>query len=122
MYSQIDSNKRKTALLVAIFLLFIIALGWFLGVYMNYGYGLFAFASSLDQIGPFANSIPDLALLLNVIAGHDTKDSTSVDMQTPDYVDAIQKSGDVIKGLKIGLPKEYFISGCAFFNISPPMI
>ncbi|MFA5858519.1 MAG: Asp-tRNA(Asn)/Glu-tRNA(Gln) amidotransferase subunit GatA [Elusimicrobiota bacterium] len=74
-------------------------------------YGLFAFASSLDQIGPFANSIPDLALLLNVIAGHDTKDSTSVDMQTPDYVDAIQKSGDVIKGLKIGLPKEYFISG-----------
>jgi aspartyl-tRNA(Asn)/glutamyl-tRNA(Gln) amidotransferase subunit A len=71
-------------------------------------YGLVAFASSLDQIGPFARTVKDAALLLRVIAGHDRRDSTSVDMPVPDYT--AQLSGD-IKGLKIGLPKEYFVEG-----------
>ena len=71
-------------------------------------YGLVAFASSLDQIGPFARNVEDASLLLKVISGYDPKDSTSVDIPVPDYLSEIKKD---IKGLKIGLPKEYFIDG-----------
>ena len=71
-------------------------------------YGLVAFASSLDQIGPITKDVRDSAILLNVIAGHDEKDSTSVDMPKKDYEKAL--TGD-IKGLKIGVPKEFFGEG-----------
>lgn len=71
-------------------------------------YGLVAFASSLDQIGPFSRTIEDCALILKTISGFDPCDSTSVDRPVPDYCSAIKKD---IKGLKIGLPKEYFIAG-----------
>ena len=71
-------------------------------------YGLVAFASSLDQIGPITKDVKDAAILLNVIAGHDEKDTTSVDMPKKDYVKSL--TGD-IKGLKIGVPKEFFGEG-----------
>jgi aspartyl-tRNA(Asn)/glutamyl-tRNA(Gln) amidotransferase subunit A len=71
-------------------------------------YGLVAFASSLDQIGPFAGTVEDAAVLLKAIAGHDPKDSTSADIAVPDYASLIKKD---IKGLKIGLPEEYFSKG-----------
>lgn len=71
-------------------------------------YGLVAFASSLDQIGPFTKDIRDAATLLNVISGRDERDSTSVPEPVPDYTAALDGK---IKGLKIGLPKEYFIGG-----------
>jgi len=71
-------------------------------------YGVIAYASSLDQVGPMTRDVTDAALLLKVIAGHDPKDSTSVDCPVPDYTAALKKE---IKGLKIGLPKEYFIDG-----------
>jgi aspartyl-tRNA(Asn)/glutamyl-tRNA(Gln) amidotransferase subunit A len=82
------------------------------GVKPTYGrvsrFGAVAFASSLDQIGPMSKTVEDSALLLNVIAGHDTKDSTSINIEVPDYLSKIK---DGVKGLKIGLPKEYFIDG-----------
>jgi aspartyl-tRNA(Asn)/glutamyl-tRNA(Gln) amidotransferase subunit A len=68
-------------------------------------FGLVAFASSLDQIGPLAKNVTDCALLLNTIAGHDTADSTSVPIDVPDYTASL-KNG--LEGLKIGIPKEYF--------------
>lgn len=71
-------------------------------------YGMIAFASSLDQGGPFAKSAEDVALLMNVMAGFDEKDSTSVNQPVPDYTAALN---DSIKGLRIGLPKEYFSEG-----------
>ncbi len=71
-------------------------------------YGLTAFASSLDQIGPFTKNIEDAARLLGVISGHDPKDSTSVAEPVPDYVAALDGQ---IRGLKLGLPKEYLIGG-----------
>ena len=71
-------------------------------------YGLTAFASSLDQIGPLTKSVRDSALLLSAISGRDEMDSTSLDAQVPDY--AAQLGGD-LKGLRLGLPKEYFIEG-----------
>ncbi|MBL8024566.1 MAG: Asp-tRNA(Asn)/Glu-tRNA(Gln) amidotransferase subunit GatA [Elusimicrobia bacterium] len=71
-------------------------------------FGLVAFASSLDQIGPFSSNVPDAALLLQVLAGHDPKDSTSANLPVPDYSAAL---GRGVKGLRIGLPKEYFIDG-----------
>src|SRR4051812_17022532 len=67
-------------------------------------YGLVAFASSLDQIGPFGHTVADAALLLNVIAGHDPKDSTSVNREVPDYLAQLEKP---VKGLRIGMPREY---------------
>jgi aspartyl-tRNA(Asn)/glutamyl-tRNA(Gln) amidotransferase subunit A len=73
-------------------------------------YGLVAFASSLDQIGPLARDVEDAALLLAACAGHDPHDSTSADLPTPDYTAAL--TGDV-RGLKIGVPKEYFGQGVA---------
>ena len=71
-------------------------------------YGLVAFASSLDQIGPITKDVEDAAMLLNVIAGHDEKDSTSVKVDKKDYTKALVND---VKGLKIGVPKEYFGDG-----------
>jgi aspartyl-tRNA(Asn)/glutamyl-tRNA(Gln) amidotransferase subunit A len=71
-------------------------------------YGLIAFASSLDQIGAFARTAEDLALILGVMAGHDPHDGTSMDLPVPDYAAAL--TGD-IHGLRVGVPKEYFIDG-----------
>ena len=71
-------------------------------------YGLIAFASSLDQIGTFTRTAEDAALLLSIISGHDQKDSTSANVDLPDF--SAQLTGN-IKGLKIGLPKEYFSTG-----------
>ena len=71
-------------------------------------YGLVAFASSLDQIGPFTKDVRDSALMLGVISGHDDYDSTSVPQPVPDYTAALDGN---IRGLKIGLPKEYLIGG-----------
>ena len=71
-------------------------------------YGLVAFASSLDQIGPIAKDVEDCAILLNVIAGYDEKDSTSVNMPKKDYTNSLVKN---VKGLKIGVPKEFLGEG-----------
>jgi aspartyl-tRNA(Asn)/glutamyl-tRNA(Gln) amidotransferase subunit A len=71
-------------------------------------YGLIAFASSLDQIGPLTKDTRDSALLMNVISGYDPSDSTSVNVEVPDYTKALVND---IKGVKIGIPKEYFIEG-----------
>jgi aspartyl-tRNA(Asn)/glutamyl-tRNA(Gln) amidotransferase subunit A len=71
-------------------------------------YGLVAFASSLDQAGPLARSAADLALLLNVMAGFDARDSTSVDRPKEDYTRALDAD---LKGLRIGIPREYFAEG-----------
>ena len=71
-------------------------------------YGLVAFASSLDQIGPITKTVEDAALLLNHLCGKDPRDSTSLDAAVPDFTQAL---GRDIRGLRIGLPKEYFISG-----------
>jgi aspartyl-tRNA(Asn)/glutamyl-tRNA(Gln) amidotransferase subunit A len=71
-------------------------------------YGVIAYASSLDQVGPMTRDVTDAALLLGAIAGHDPLDSTSVDFPVPDYPASLLKD---VKGLKIGLPREYFIDG-----------
>jgi aspartyl-tRNA(Asn)/glutamyl-tRNA(Gln) amidotransferase subunit A len=71
-------------------------------------YGLIAFASSLDHIGPFANTVKDVALVLRTIAGRDPMDSTSADVPVPDYVAELEKP---VRGLKVGVAKEYFGSG-----------
>jgi aspartyl-tRNA(Asn)/glutamyl-tRNA(Gln) amidotransferase subunit A len=71
-------------------------------------YGLVAFASSLDQIGPITRSVRDAAVLLQVIAGHDAMDSTSIPQPVPDYLSYV---GRDIRGLRIGIPQEYFIEG-----------
>nr|WP_274964163.1 Asp-tRNA(Asn)/Glu-tRNA(Gln) amidotransferase subunit GatA [Tepidanaerobacter syntrophicus] len=71
-------------------------------------YGLIAFASSLDQIGPFTKDVTDCAMVLNAIAGHDANDSTSAVRECPDYKSALI---DDVKGLKIGVPREYFGQG-----------
>ena len=83
-----------------------------MGLKPTYGrvsrYGLVAFASSLDQIGPFTKDVTDSAILLRVLSGLDPRDSTSVAQPVPDYAAALGKG---VKGLRIGLPKEYFIPG-----------
>ncbi|MDU0826066.1 MAG: Asp-tRNA(Asn)/Glu-tRNA(Gln) amidotransferase subunit GatA, partial [Negativicoccus succinicivorans] len=71
-------------------------------------YGLLAFASSLDQIGPLTQDVTDCAIVLNAIAGHDPKDSTSIAGERPDYTNALQSD---VKGLRIGVPAEYFTDG-----------
>ncbi len=71
-------------------------------------FGLVAFASSLDQIGPLTKDITDCALVMNAIAGYDPRDSTSVPQPTPDYTQCLI---DNLKGLRIGVPKEYFVEG-----------
>jgi aspartyl-tRNA(Asn)/glutamyl-tRNA(Gln) amidotransferase subunit A len=90
------------------------ALSGICGLKPTYGvvsrYGMIAFASSLDQGGPLARSAEDLALLLNVMAGFDPRDSTSLDREREDYT---RELGKPAKGLKIGLPKEFFAEGAA---------
>ncbi len=71
-------------------------------------YGLIAFASSLDQIGPFTKDITDCALVLNAICGNDEMDSTAVDVPVPDFTQSLIND---VNGLKIGVPKEYFTEG-----------
>jgi aspartyl-tRNA(Asn)/glutamyl-tRNA(Gln) amidotransferase subunit A len=71
-------------------------------------FGLIAFASSLDQIGPITKTVADNALVLNAIAGYDPNDSTSADVPLPDFTQALDGG---VKGLKIGIPKEYFVEG-----------
>jgi aspartyl-tRNA(Asn)/glutamyl-tRNA(Gln) amidotransferase subunit A len=82
------------------------------GLMPTYGrvsrYGLIAFASSLDHIGPLTKTVNDAAILLGVIAGHDPMDSTSADLPVPDYVAELDKP---VRGLKIGVAKEYFAEG-----------
>ena len=82
------------------------------GVKPTYGrvsrYGVIAYASSLDQVGPLTRDVTDAAILLGAVAGYDPKDSTSVNTPVPDYLAGL-KTG--VKGLKIGLPKQYFIEG-----------
>lgn len=85
------------------------ALCGIVGLKPTYGrvsrYGLIAFASSLDQIGPLAKNVTDSARLLNVIAGHDEKDSTSADLAVPDFTRSLVSN---VKNMKIGIPVEYF--------------
>ncbi|WP_127058501.1 Asp-tRNA(Asn)/Glu-tRNA(Gln) amidotransferase subunit GatA [Veillonella ratti] len=71
-------------------------------------YGLIAYASSLDQIGPVTRDVTDAAIVLNAISGHDHRDSTSIPGERPDYTKALVND---VKGLKIGMPKEYFGEG-----------
>src|SRR5262249_3679093 len=82
------------------------------GMKPSYGrvsrYGLVAFASSLDQIGPFGHSVADVALLLEAIAGHDARDSTSVDRAVPPYIKTLN---DPVKPLTIGVAREHFGAG-----------
>jgi len=90
------------------------ALSGICGLKPTYGvvsrYGMIAFASSLDQGGPLARSAEDLALLLNVMAGFDPRDSTSLEREREDYT---RELGKPVKGLKIGLPEEFFAKGAA---------
>jgi aspartyl-tRNA(Asn)/glutamyl-tRNA(Gln) amidotransferase subunit A len=82
------------------------------GLKPSYGrvsrYGLVAFASSLDQIGPFTHTVEDAALVLQAIAGHDPLDSTSLDVPVPDYSAQLN---DGVKGMRLGVPEEYFVDG-----------
>jgi aspartyl-tRNA(Asn)/glutamyl-tRNA(Gln) amidotransferase subunit A len=82
------------------------------GVKPTYGrcsrWGIVAFASSLDQAGPFARTVRDSAVLMRTMAGHDPKDTTSVDLPVPDFEAAVGRS---VKGMKIGIPKEYRLDG-----------
>ena len=82
------------------------------GIKPTYGrcsrWGIVAFASSLDQAGPFARTVRDTSILMRAMAGHDPKDTTSVNVPVPDYEAAVGKS---VKGMKIGIPKEYRIDG-----------
>ncbi|TMB68721.1 MAG: Asp-tRNA(Asn)/Glu-tRNA(Gln) amidotransferase subunit GatA [Chloroflexi bacterium] len=71
-------------------------------------YGLIAFASSLDQIGPMTRDVVDAALLLQSIAGHDPRDSTSSTRPVPDYLSTLRKG---VKGMRLGVPREYFVAG-----------
>ena len=84
------------------------------GIKPTYGrcsrWGIVAFASSLDQAGPFARTVRDTAILLRSMAGHDAKDTTCVDLPVPDYEAAVGRS---VKGMKIGIPKEYRVDGMA---------
>lgn len=89
----------------------------FTGLKPTYGlvsrYGMIAFASSLDQAGPMAKSAEDCALMLNVMAGFDARDSTSIDREKEDYTSGLSamEGEQPLKGLRIGLPKEYFAEG-----------
>lgn len=85
------------------------------GMKPSYGrvsrYGLIAYASSLDQIGMFGRTVEDVALLLEVVAGHDTQDSTSLPAPVPAYRGNLLRSEGNLKGVKVGIPAEYFIDG-----------
>jgi aspartyl-tRNA(Asn)/glutamyl-tRNA(Gln) amidotransferase subunit A len=88
------------------------SLSGIVGMKPTYGrvsrYGMIAFASSLDQGGPLARSVGDVAAVLQAMAGHDPRDSTSVDVPVPDYAAAL--TGDV-SGMRLGVPREYFVAG-----------
>src|SRR6201997_5015855 len=88
------------------------ALSGVVGFKPTYGrvsrFGLVAFASSLDQIGPLTKTVRDAALIMNVIAGHDPQDSTSLNEPVPDYA---ARLGEDLRGVRLGLPKEYLIQG-----------
>src|SRR6202045_2842489 len=88
------------------------ALSGVVGVKPSYGrvsrFGVVAFASSLDQVGPLTKTVRDSALIMNAIAGHDPQDSTSLNEPVPDYTAAL---GRDLKGIRLGLPKEYMIEG-----------
>jgi aspartyl-tRNA(Asn)/glutamyl-tRNA(Gln) amidotransferase subunit A len=71
-------------------------------------YGLVAFASSLDQIGPLTQDVTDCALMMNAVAGHDKRDSTSVPEPVPDYTRSLKTD---LKGMRLGIPKEYYVEG-----------
>lgn len=71
-------------------------------------FGLTAFASSLDQVGPLSRSVADCAILMNVISGHDKKDSTSVQKSSPDFTNSLKRG---LKGVRVGVPREYFSQG-----------
>ena len=71
-------------------------------------YGVIAYASSLDQVGPITRDVTDCAIMLGAVAGHDPADSTSVDLPVPDYTESLMND---VQGMKIGLPKECFIAG-----------
>jgi aspartyl-tRNA(Asn)/glutamyl-tRNA(Gln) amidotransferase subunit A len=85
------------------------------GLRPSYGrvsrWGVIAFASSLDQVGPITKDVRDAALVLNAIAGHDARDSTTVAHPVPNFLNALQ--GDSLRGVRIGVPKEYFVEGLA---------
>jgi aspartyl-tRNA(Asn)/glutamyl-tRNA(Gln) amidotransferase subunit A len=88
------------------------ALSGVVGMKPTYGrvsrYGLIAFASSLDQIGPFTKDVEDCAIMMNALAGYDPRESTSVPMDVPDYREFLSRG---IEGWRVGIPKEYFIEG-----------
>jgi aspartyl-tRNA(Asn)/glutamyl-tRNA(Gln) amidotransferase subunit A len=71
-------------------------------------FGLVAFASSLDQIGPLTKDVRDAAILMQAIAGHDVYDSTSGDVAVPDYSQVLEHD---IRGMRLGVPREYFVAG-----------
>lgn len=79
--------------------------------------GVIAFASSLDQVGPMTKDVRDAALILNIIAGHDTSDSTTLDTAVPNYLDPLDSVGTIDKaplhGMRVGVPREYFVQGMA---------
>lgn len=91
------------------------ALTHLVGIKPTYGrvsrFGVIAFASSLDQVGPLTKDVMDSALMLQVLSGHDPKDSTSIQTAVPNYVDLLKKAPKDLKGWKIGIPKEYFVEG-----------
>ena len=74
-------------------------------------FGLVAFGSSLDQAGPMAKTVDDAARIMQIIAGHDPLDGTSQPAAVPDYLDELAKAGDSLAGLRVGVPKEYFVPG-----------
>jgi len=88
------------------------SLSGIIGLKPTYGrvsrYGMVAFASSLDQCGPFARSVRDIAHVLGAVAGHDPRDSTSVDTPVPNYADALKGH---VRDLRLGVPREYFVAG-----------
>jgi aspartyl-tRNA(Asn)/glutamyl-tRNA(Gln) amidotransferase subunit A len=94
------------------------ALTGVVGLRPTYGrvsrYGIIAFASSLDQVGPFGRDVRDAALLLGAVAGRDGRDSTSAPVPVPDYAAALADAGpaaDALRGVRLGLPRQYFVAG-----------
>ncbi|HZQ10579.1 MAG TPA: Asp-tRNA(Asn)/Glu-tRNA(Gln) amidotransferase subunit GatA [Anaerolineae bacterium] len=85
------------------------------GLRPSYGrvsrWGVIAFASSLDQVGPMTKDVRDAAFILNLIAGHDSRDSTTVNLPVPNFLDALQD--DSLRGVRVGVPREYFVQGLA---------
>src|SRR5581483_7087547 len=85
------------------------------GLRPSYGrvsrWGVIAFASSLDQVGPMTKDVRDAALVLGVIAGRDERDSTTVNEPVPNYMNALQ--GESLRGVRVGVPDEYFVEGLA---------